>query len=186
MTLDFIVRPARKEDFKAIRSLQKANHFSSVTEDYKAREGFVSVETSIKMLDRLNEDIGICVAEKAGNIVGYEMPLGLQHAAQLPLLKPFIVRFKTIDYDGNKVSDYNVVIEGQILVAKGEKGQGITEALHEQFVNGLKGKYDLLITEISDQNPRSLHVHTNKLGLKVIDEYAAEGRNWYVLAQDLR
>ena len=186
MTLDYIVRPAKTDDLESIRSLQKANHFSSVDDDHKAEEGFVSVETSIEMLYQLNEDIGIYVAEKAGRIVGYELPLNLQHASQIPLLEPFIARFKTIDYDGKKVSDYKWVIEGQILVAKGEKGQGIVEALHEQFINGLKEKYDLIITEISDQNPRSLHVHTNKLGLKVIEEYAADGRNWYVLAQDLR
>jgi hypothetical protein len=49
--------------------------------------------------------------------------------------------------------------------------------MHKRFIKMLNQNYDLLITEVSDQNPRSLHVHTKKLGLSVVQQYSAEGRN---------
>ena len=114
------------------------------------------------------------------------MPLGYEHAIQIPLLDPFVKRFTELDYEGQKIREYQWVIEGQINIEKEYKRKGIAEVLHKNFVNILQGKYDLIITEISDQNPRSLNVHTKKLGLSVVDEYQAEGRNWYVLLQDIR
>ncbi len=114
------------------------------------------------------------------------MPLGLEHAAQIPFLDPFVGRVIQLDYDGKKIGDYKWVIEGQINVDRAHKGRGIAEALHKGFAEMLRGRYDLIVTEISDQNLRSLHVHTKKLGMSVVDEYQAEGRNWYVLLQDIR
>jgi GNAT superfamily N-acetyltransferase len=137
------------------------------------------------MLRMINSELGIIVAREGPEIVGYEMPLGLGHARGLPILDPFISRILKLEYKGKALSKYRVVIEGQICVKKGHKGKGVAERLHAAFLERMRGKFDLVVTEISDQNPRSLHVHTMKLGMKVIDTYRAEGRNWQVLLHDL-
>jgi GNAT superfamily N-acetyltransferase len=183
---DYEIRKAKEMDLLYVEALQKATHLKSVNDAEKEQQGFVSVETDIPLLSQINGDIGILVAEADERIVGYEVPLGLEHAAQIPLLDPFVERFTRLDYEGQKIGAYRWVIEGQINVDKAYKRQGIAEELHRNFVEMLRGKYDLIVTEISDQNPRSLHVHTKKLGLSVVDEYNAEGRNWYVLLQDIR
>jgi GNAT superfamily N-acetyltransferase len=183
---NYNIRKATEGDLTAIKQLQESTHFSRVGDSDKMKEGFVSVESDTPLLRTINQDIGILVAELEGKVVGYELPLGLEHAAQIPLLDPFVNRFTQLDYEGRKIGDYNWVIEGQINVDKDHKGKGIAEKLHQKFVDILRGGYDLIITEISDQNPRSLHVHTKKLGLSLVDEYQAEGRNWYVLLQDIQ
>jgi hypothetical protein len=138
------------------------------------------------MLKSLNEKNGVLVAVKNSEVIGYEIPLDLENARKIPLLTTFINRILKFKYKGKPLSNYNLIIEGQICIKKEYKGKGIAENLHKRFVNLLKPKYDLIVTEISDQNPRSLHVHTKKLGLSVLEEYSAEGRKWYILIQDLK
>ena len=186
MRHSYIIRKAEEKDLPQIESLQRANLARNVDDAQKEKEGFVSVETDLPLLSQINRDIGILVAKADDKLVGYEMPLGLEHAAQIPLLDPFIKRFTQLDYEERKIRDSRWVIEGQICVSRDYKGLGISEELHKHFIDMLKGRYDLIITEISDQNPKSLHVHTKKLGMKVCDQYHAEGRNWFVLMQDIR
>ena len=184
--LDYIIRKANERDLSSVKKLQELSLSRNVPENDKEKEGFVSVESDISLLRTINKDIGILIADTDGKAIGYEMPLAPEHAAQIPLLDPFVEKFIELIYDGKRIGDYSWVIEGQINVDKEHKGKGIAETLHKNFVNMLKGKYDLIITEISDQNPRSLHVHTKKLGMSIVDEYQAEGRNWYILMQDIR
>lgn len=183
---EYKIRLATKHDLSLIENLQKQNHYLAVSDANKAKEGFVSVETDGAMLQRICEEIGIVIAEQDNQIVGYEFPLGLNHAKEISLLKPLMDRLHTITYEQKNLFDYAFVFEGQICIDVSHKGKGIAEALHKRFVQMLRGKYDLIVTEISNQNPRSLHVHTTKLGLKIIDEYAAEGKQWYILLQDIR
>ena len=185
-TTNYIIRKASEKDLTQIRQLQESTHYNNVSESDKEKEGFVSVESDIPLLRVINKDIGILVAEANGKVVGYEMPLGLEHTAQIPLLDPFVKRFIKLNYDGQKIGEYKWVIEGQINVNMAYKGEGIAEALHKNFIDMLRGKYEIVVTEISDKNPRSLNVHTKKLGMSVIDTYQAKGRKWYVLLQDIR
>jgi len=180
------IRKAREEDFPKIKFLQKENHFRSVSNKGRKKEGFVSVETSISMLENLNQKIGILVAVSKGEVVGYELPLDLKHASKISLLDPFIERILKLEYLGKKLSEYKIILEGQILVKMGFKGQGIAEELHKRFVNMLKNNYEIIVTEISNKNPRSLHFHTKKLKLSIIEKYFAKGFNWYILLQDIR
>jgi L-amino acid N-acyltransferase YncA len=183
---EYIIRKARAEDLEEVLRLQQANHHKNVSAADKLNEGFVSVETDLKTLKRINKMTGIVVADANGKVVGYELPLTPDEAGKIPLLIPFIERILKLKYAGRDVKDFRWLIEGQILVDKQHKGRGVAEGLHRRFVEMLKPNYDLIITEVSDQNPRSLHVHTKKLGLSIVQQYSAEGRNWYVLLQDIR
>jgi hypothetical protein len=182
----FMIRQAKEEDFKQIKELQELSHFTNVKDSDKEKEGFVSIETDFSMLKRLHEKNSILVGVKDSEIVGYEIPLDLENARKIFLLEPFIKRILMLKYKGKRLSEYKIIIEGQICIKKGHKGEGIAERLHEEFVRFLKPKYDLIITEISNQNPRSLYVHTKKLGLSILEQYSADGRDWYILIQDMR
>ncbi len=180
------IRKATKKDLIEIKKLQESNLHKNLTPGQKEKEGFVSVETNLSQLEKINKDIGILVVEEDNKIIAYEMPLGLCHAEKIPLLIPFINRILNLKYQGINLSKYKIGIEGQICISKNYKGKGIAEKLHTEFIKLLKPKYDLILTEVSSQNPRSLHVHTKKLGLQILEQYSAEGKEWYVLLQDIR
>jgi hypothetical protein len=184
--VEYVIRKATKKDIPQIKSLQDITHFSVLSDKEKKEEGFISVKNEVSQLEEISKNEGIIVAKQGQNVVGYEIPLTLKHGEEIPMLIPFIERVLGLEYEGKKLSGYNVVIDGQINVAKGHKGKGLAENMHKEFLKMLKGGYELIVTEISDQNPRSLHVCTAKLGFMVIDKYNAEGKNWYVLLQDIR
>lgn len=182
----FKIRKAKESDIKQIKKLQEENHYSNVSDEEKKKEGFVSVRTDVKLLGGINIELGIIVAVKGVIVVGYAIPLSLKHCEEIPLLEPFITRILELIYKNEKLSKYKIIIYGQICVKKGYRGGGIAEAMNVKLSNMLRKNFDLAVTEISDQNPRSLHFTTKKLGFEVIDEYSAEGRSWYVLVKDSR
>lgn len=179
------IRRAKEKDLIEIRKLQEKHHYKNVSEKEKLKEGFVSVKTSISLLKEINKE-GIFVAEKDNKLLGYVFPLTLKHTKKISLLGPFIKRFSKIKYKNKKLSDYKWIIAGQILVDKEYKGKGIVEELWKSFIKLMRKKYELIISEVSSQNPRSLHVSTTKLNLEILKKYYAEGRNWYIVVYDLK
>ena|SRR3989344_4022555 len=181
-----MVTAAGPKDIAAIKRLQELNHFKNVSAQERKKRGFVSVETSKEVLLQIARRTGIVVAKANNELIGYEMPLPLEQAKTITLLEPFIARFDSVTYKGRKISDYNLVIAGQICVGKEYSGKGVPEIMHPYLLHMiLKGKFDLLVTEVSGQNTRSLHVSVEKLGFQLADQYCADGQSWYVLVQEI-
>ena len=182
----YLIRRAVDADLSQIKKIQDSTHFSTVSEEEKKKEGFISVQTTINQLREINKTCGIIVIEHNSKVIGYELALTTGYARKIPLLVPFVERIMGLTYKKKPLSKYKFIIEGQINIAKERKGKGLVEKLHKAFIEMLNPKYELIVTEISDQNPRSLHVHIKKLGFEEIDSYNAENRNWYVIAQYIR
>lgn len=179
------VRRAQEKDLIEIKKLQERYNLKNISEEEKREQGFVSVETDLSLLKDIKKE-GIYLAEVGTKIVGYVFPLTLEHTKKISLLIPFIDKFSKIKYKNRNLSDYKWIIAGQILVDKDYKGKGIVELLWNNFIDLMKKKYELIISEISEQNSRSLYVATKKLGLRVLEKYSAEGKNWYLVIYDLK
>jgi L-amino acid N-acyltransferase YncA len=72
---------------------------------------------------------------------------------------------------------------GQICVHADYRGQGLVGMLYEFHRQQLSAQYDILVTEISTNNPRSLRAHL-KTGFKVIDTYRDAQDEWEVVIWD--
>jgi len=177
---------ASDAELEAVARLQQENLGRNVSEDDKATQGFVSVETPMELLKKISDEEGITVARVDGKVAGYIMPITVEHGKHIPLLEPFIARFKNIQVDGRPLAAYRHCIIGQICIDAQYRGQGIFEQLYQELGARLAQRYDVAITEVGANNPRSLHAHTKKAGLKVIEQYTANGQDWYVLLLDFR
>jgi predicted GNAT superfamily acetyltransferase len=187
MLYDYIIREGTIKDLSAVKTLQNANHYKNLTEKEMQKEGFVSVETDISVLEKILDNLGIIIAESKGKIIGYMIPMAFETAKDIPLLVPFVEKISKLEYQDKKIYDYNAIIAGQICVAKENKGVGIANKLNDMFLKMLKNKgYEMVITEVSSKNPRSLHVATTKLKYEIINQYEVDDMNWYVLVKDLR
>ena len=184
--MSFQIRKAVLEDYQKIIFLQKDSYYNALTEEQKKKEGFVSIIMNQKLLEEANKESGVIVAIKNNDLIGHEISLSTKKAETISLLKPFIKRLEKVNYKNKPVMSYKTVIGGQICVKKEFKGQGIVEEMHKEFIKMLRENYDLIVTEVSNHNPRSLHVCTKKLGFKIIDQYSAEGKDWFILAQELK
>jgi len=112
------------------------------------------------MFLKIISEYGFLVAEINGKIVGYEMLLSAGLACSDDILKVLYDRALQHNYKGKNIAELKTVIEGQICVAKEHKVKGIVEALHKQYLKILHERgVELIVTEVSDLNPRSYHVH---------------------------
>ena len=181
----YAIHKAEESDILQIKRLQEASHFAALSDNEKEEGGFVSLETSIPLLKRINKEAGISVVLFDSEVVGYEFPLTLEHIKSMPLLSKFFQRLTKLEYKGKNLLEYKVVMEGQICISRQHKGKGLAIRLHKEFMGMLKEKYDVLFTGVSGENPRSLHVHTKKLGLGILSKYYERGKKWYILIQDI-
>ena len=177
---------ATEQDLSAIARLQQENLAPNVSADEKQQQGFVSVETPPDLLKEIAEQEGITVARAEGKTIGYLLPMSVEHGKQIPLLGPFIERFKTIQFEGKPLDEYRYCILGQVCIDKNYRGKGILEKLYQELETRLADNYDLGVSEIGANNPRSLRAHLGKVGLRVAEQYSAEGRDWYIVILDFR
>jgi ribosomal protein S18 acetylase RimI-like enzyme len=177
---------AIESDLSDIAGLQQENLARNVSEEERQQQGFVSVETTPELLQEIAEQEGIIIARAGEKVVGYLMPMSVEHGKQIPLLDPFIGRFKHIQFEGKPLDEYRYCILGQACVAKNYRGRGILEKLYQELETRLADKYDLGVSEIGANNPRSLRAHLGKIGLKVAERYSAEGRDWFIVILDFR
>jgi RimJ/RimL family protein N-acetyltransferase len=63
---------------------------------------------------------------------------------------------------------------------------GLVERLYAEHRRRMSPHFDLMITDIDRENPRSLRAH-ERAGFEVIDEYRGDdGQQWLIVVMDLR
>jgi len=177
---------ASTDDAQAVFALQERNLGRNLSEVEQQQYGFVSLETPPELLKEVIQENGITVARSLGKIVGYVIPLTVEEAKQLPLLNPFLSRFKKITYGGKPLNEYTFCVIGQICVDRNFRRRGVSEKLYAAFGTRLSAKYELAVTELAERNVASSRTH-EKSNLHVVDRYPSEdGEVWLVEVLDLR
>ena len=69
---------------------------------------------------------------------------------------------------------------GQVCIDKAYRGQGVFRGLYQKMKVELHKKYDLLITEVAANNPRSLRAH-NAIGFKDLLIYQSGAIDWHLI-----
>lgn len=172
---------ASREDFPAILELQGKNLFDNLTPDQRTN-GFLTVEFSGKMLEEVIKDLAIVKAFTSTELVGYRMAQTLEFNARFPLLSAIIARFPNITFEGQKLSEAEVFISGPTCIAEGWRGQGIHEGMFKKMLSIIQNRFDVGVTFVAKNNPRSLAAAQNKLRMSVVDDLTFGGKEYSVLA----
>ncbi|MBI5134764.1 hypothetical protein HZA86_00810 [Candidatus Uhrbacteria bacterium] len=177
-------------DLDAIKELMQKNLKEHLTTEEQETQGFLSVDYPREMLEEIvsNPNEGITIAKENGQLVGYLMPITVEHAKQIPILDPFVARLRDLKYAGKPLNDFRYCILGQVCVEKDHRGsgKGILGKLYAGMKERLSNQYDLGVSEIGADNARSLSAHLKKIGLTVVEEYSAEGKDWNLVIYDFR
>ena len=73
---------------------------------------------------------------------------------------------------------------GQVCIEKQYRGQGLFQGLYHQLKSNLSPHFEMVITEVSVKNTRSIRAH-EKVGFESIKTYATEaGEEWSILLWD--
>lgn len=146
----------KSADFRQILTLQKENHISTVTDP---TEGFVTLEMDETLLEAMRGQYKHVIAKDGARIAGYALVMLPDFAGRFPLLEPMVAFIRQAYYMDQPVAELRYFIMGQICVAAAYRQQGVFRELYNQLRSQMQPAFDIVITEVSTANPRSLMGH---------------------------
>jgi len=172
-----------KEELEQIAQLSAANQVANITAETKEKEGFVSWIYSTDILTRLHTIIPSVITMDGDKLAGYAISLTKDCAAIYPSLDTMLEYAATVTYKGRPLTEQSFYIMGQICVDIAYRGQGVVNQLYEFHKQQFSSLYNMLVTEISVNNPRSLKAH-KKVGFNIIDTHLDHEGTWDLVAWD--
>src|SRR5262245_21642469 len=171
-------------DLEGILKLQKSNLRRSLQADEIQSQGFVTVDHTFDVLNRLNDHEKHVIAKDHDTVVGYVLAMTKHSKLEIPILFQMFDVFDAVVFNGKRVSEYNYMLVGQVCIAKEYRGQGIFDNCYEAYRKFYKEKYDFAITEIAKSNPRSLHAH-KRIGFEEVHSYVGSDKTeWIIVVWD--
>jgi hypothetical protein len=76
-------------------------------------------------------------------------------------------------------------VMGQICVAENYRGQGVFDGLYQKHREKYSSQFDLLITEVSKRNTRSMKAH-ERVGFKTVHSFRDHTDEWNIILWDWR
>jgi GNAT superfamily N-acetyltransferase len=125
------------------------------------------------------------IVKYGDEVVGYALTAFKEASLYQPEMVPMIEHLETLSFNGKSVKDYPYYIMGQVCIAKTHRGKGIFEMLYQHHKAVYQSQFELLVTEVSTSNHRSVQAH-KKVGFKTIDTYRDAVDEWDVVVWDWR
>lgn len=164
----------KDEDLERILELQQKNLPNYLSSEEKLKEGFVTVQHSLKNLKKMNDEFSHTIAKKKNKIIGFALSMTKNFASDISSLKPM---FKEI-YKANITEKY--IVMGQICIDKDYRGKGVFRNLYNFMKDSCKDTYSIIITEIDLRNTRSLYAHKS-IGFEKMIDYTIGDKNWRIV-----
>ncbi|MFT3913769.1 MAG: GNAT family N-acetyltransferase [Anaeromyxobacteraceae bacterium] len=185
------VRPAAGDgDLRAILALQASQLAATLGPEAAARDGFVTVRHDLETLRRMHAlapSVVAAVGGPAGDaapLAGYALVMPVEAAPWVPVLAPMFELLRGLSFRGRALAALRHYVMGQVCVAPAWRGRGVFDALYDGHRRLLAGRYDVVVTEISARNGRSLRAHA-RVGFETIHRYRDATDDWAVVAMAL-
>lgn len=175
-----------EEDLAGILALQVANLPGSISHEEALEQGFLTVVHDLDLLRDMNSPHPHTIAKEGDEVIGYALSMTEAFKERIPVLIPFIEKMQEMEWAGRPASDYRYILMGQVCVAKSHRGQGVFEGLYRKMQERMAPHFELIITEISDRNPRSLRAHEKAGCVEMIRYQVPDGERWVVVGLDCR
>jgi ribosomal protein S18 acetylase RimI-like enzyme len=174
---------ATDNEIEQMAALSDANLSANISAEIKEKEGFVSWMYTPAILKTLHAIAPSVIVMDGDVLAGYAIVLTPECLDVYSPAKPTYAHASTLMFGELPVGERSFYLMGQICVAEAYRGQGLVEILYEGHRRFYSGVYDLLVTEISVANPRSMKAH-QKVGFQVIDRYHDPQGEWDVVLWD--
>ncbi len=172
-------------DVLGILALQQANLRRNVPVPVQAEQGFVTVEHNPQVLTRMNQAAPSIIAKEDDTVVGYALTMLPEFGTAVPELFPLFTLIDSLTYQEKPIRDYSWYVMGQVCVAEGYRGQQVFDRMFQHHYEVYRNRFQLLITDISATNTRSLRAH-KRVGFEPIHEFHDPiiGETWVVVLWD--
>jgi ribosomal protein S18 acetylase RimI-like enzyme len=172
-------------ELEEIAALSSANLRTIVSEAEKAEQGFITWEYSVQLLKDMHAIAPSIIAKWNDHVVGYALVATHAMSGVHAEMNVMLNNLATLTYEGKAMNDYKYYMMGQICIAKEHRGQGLFDQLYEHHRKMYQNQYDILLTEVSTSNHRSLRAH-ERVGFKTIHTYHDHMDEWNVVVWDWR
>ncbi|AKF81084.1 Acetyltransferase (GNAT) family protein [Myxococcus fulvus] len=166
-----------------ILELQRRNLKQVLEDDEMRSQGFVTVEHDVTALERMHALAPSIVAHHGDDLVAYALTMPRECRALMPLLVPMFDLLDTLEYRGRALREQRFYVMGQVCVDKAHRGKGLFDQLYAKHRELYRERFDLLVTEVSARNTRSLRAH-ERVGFRTLHTYRDATDEWAVVAWD--
>ena len=171
-------RAKTDEELLQILTLQQSNFPSSISNEEKTKEGFVTVQHDFKILKSMNDKCQHIIATYDNEVIGYALSMVKEFQENIEVLKPMFV-----EIEKHKKNQSSYLVMGQICVDKEFRKKGVFRGMYTFMRRELRQQYDTLITEIDSRNKRSIDAHY-AIGFKQLQMYNADNQDWEIVSWD--
>jgi L-amino acid N-acyltransferase YncA len=167
-------------DLDGILTLQRRNLPQSLTPEAAVKDGFVTVVHTRDVLSRMHAVAPSVVARHQDQVVGYALTMPCECRTFVPVLEPMFAVLDGLRYRDRPLSETRYYVMGQICIAGGFRGTGLFQAMYAEHLTAFRARYDLIVTEISRRNARSLRAH-ERTGFETLTTYTDATDDWVVV-----
>ena len=174
-----------ESDLRQILGLQKRNLPRNLEAVELIDQGFVTADHSLRLLTEMNREGPHVIAKRGNQIIGYALVMTKTFKMRLPVLVPMFDVIAATLYGGRSLAEYRYFVMGQICIDKPYRSKGVFPGLYQAMRKRFEKEYDLVVTEISIRNPRSIRAH-EKVGFEWVHQYtsAVDNEEWVLVVWD--
>ncbi|WAM30312.1 GNAT family N-acetyltransferase [Myxococcus sp. NMCA1] len=172
-----------RDELEHILALQQKNLKQALSADEMRSQGFVTVQHDLPALEQMHAMAPSIVARHDGVLVAYALSMPREARALAPILEPMFTLLDSLEFRSKSLRDYRFYVMGQICIDKAHRGQGLFDRLYHQHRDHFRDQFDLIVTEISVRNLRSLRAH-ERVGFETLHTYRDATDEWAVVAWD--
>ncbi len=178
-----ITRVSSEEDIRGILALQQQNLKKNLSAEQAKTQGFLTVAHQFEALKAMNDAEPSVIAKDGEKIVGYCLAMLPKFRNEVPELRTLFDLLDTLAFNGTQLKDTNYCIMGQVCVGEGYRSIGLFDKMNLRLKESLQQNYSLCVTDISQNNTRSLRAH-ERVGYQPIADFFDENLNetWIIVA----
>lgn len=183
---DFDLSVAEESDLDEILDLNKKNYSDNVVWEDRQDQWFVTATFDKNILRKIMKDIPILIVRCDWDFAWYLIWAVPSVAPEVDLYSTYPTLLKDVYFDGKSLNKYNFFVIIQIAIVKKYRWRKLTYFLYKKMYEKTKNNYELMVSDIADENKRSLGAHLNKIGFEKIKKFHLDDDLWYVVVLDIR
>ncbi|WSQ15619.1 GNAT family N-acetyltransferase [Streptomyces sp. NBC_01231] len=180
-------RHAVAADAPAMAELFAANHHDALTEQERARQGFVQGGFDADTLRSMAENGSLLVADDDGRLAGL---LGLASPENMPSPPPPVQALldaqDSLEWEGRPLRSTPFLLYGPVVVAAAYRGKGVARGLFAAALHAASGRAEAMVAFIELANQASWRVHVDGFGMTPLGEFTIGDRAYGVVGASTR
>lgn len=176
------VRQATAADFDAILALQAANTPERLGKEAAAQQGYIVSQMDKAQLQRINERLGIFIAERDGRMLGFVCLQTIDSRPRPPMVDALLQVTENVSFEGRPLAGRNSFLYGPICLDAAARGQGLARRLFEVVRQRMHDRFEVGLAFIAGDNPHSLAVHVRGLGMTDVASFDVDGKPYRLIA----